>query len=98
MLAARAGIVMQVEDDYYGAGLDREKFGSRANVVRILHPDGSMAIYAHLKPESVVIQPGRQVYVGQKLGESGNTGFSTGPHLHFEVRINGQVTNPLNYL
>ena len=88
VLAARAGVVMQVEDDYYGAGLDREKFGSRANVVRILHADGSMAIYAHLKPESVVIQPGHQIYVGQKLGESGNTGFSTGPHLHFCVQVN----------
>src|ERR1043165_5493777 len=50
--------------------------GTRANVVRVLHADGSMAIYAHLRPESVVIQAGRHVYVGQKLGESGNTGFS----------------------
>lgn len=88
VLAARAGIVMQVEDDYYGAGLDREKFGGRANVVRVLHDDGSMAVYAHLKPESVVIQAGRQVYAGQQLGESGNTGFSTGPHLHFCVQVN----------
>ncbi|MDC8011325.1 M23 family metallopeptidase [Tahibacter soli] len=88
VLAARDGVVMQVEDDYYGAGLDREKFGTRANVVRVLHADGSMAIYAHLRPESVVIQAGRHVYVGQKLGESGNTGFSTGPHLHFCVQVN----------
>lgn len=88
VLAARGGIVMQVEDDYYGVGLDREKFGGRANVVRVLHEDGSMAIYAHLKPESVEVQAGRHVYVGQKLGESGNTGFSTGPHLHFCVQVN----------
>lgn len=88
VLVAREGIVMQVEDDFYGAGLDREKFATRANVVRIVHADGSMAVYAHLRPESVVVQPGRHVYVGQKLGESGNTGYSTGPHLHFAIQLN----------
>jgi len=88
VLAAREGVVMQVEDDFYGAGLDKEKYATRANVVRVLHADGSMAVYAHLRPESVVVQPGRHVYVGQKLGESGNTGYSTGPHLHFCVQVN----------
>jgi murein DD-endopeptidase MepM/ murein hydrolase activator NlpD len=88
VLAAREGIVMEVQDDYYGAGLDKEKFATRANVVRILHRDGSMAIYAHLRPESVSVQAGRHVYVGQRIGESGNTGFSTGPHLHFCVQVN----------
>lgn len=88
VLAAREGIVMEVQDDYYGAGLDKEKFATRANVVRVLHRDGSMAVYAHLKSESVGVQAGRHVYVGQKLGESGNTGFSTGPHLHFCIQVN----------
>ena len=88
VLAAREGVVMEVQDDYYGAGLDKEKFATRANVVRILHRDGSMAVYAHLRPESVGVQAGRHVYVGQKIGESGNTGFSTGPHLHFCVQVN----------
>lgn len=88
VLAAREGTVMQVENDFYGAGLNKEKFASRANVVRVLHSDGTMAVYAHLKPESVVVQTGRHVYVGTKLGESGNTGFSTGPHLHFCVQVN----------
>jgi murein DD-endopeptidase MepM/ murein hydrolase activator NlpD len=88
VLAAREGTVMQVENDFYGAGLNKEKFASRANVVRVLHGDGTMAVYAHLKPESVVVQTGKHVYVGTKLGESGNTGFSTGPHLHFCVQVN----------
>lgn len=88
VLVARDGVVMQVEDDFFGAGLDREKFATRANVVRVLHVDGSMAVYAHLRPESVVVQAGRHVYVGQKLGESGNTGYSTGPHLHFAIQLN----------
>lgn len=88
VLAARDGVVMEVQDDYVGAGLDREKFAGRANVVRVLHSDGSMAVYAHLRPESVTVQAGRHVYAGQPLGESGNTGYSTGPHLHFCIQLN----------
>jgi murein DD-endopeptidase MepM/ murein hydrolase activator NlpD len=88
VLAARDGVVMEVQDDYYGAGLDKEKFAGRANVVRVLHRDGSMGVYAHLRPESVGVQVGRHVYAGQPIGESGNTGFSTGPHLHFCVQVN----------
>lgn len=88
VLAARDGIVMQVEDDFEGAGLDREKFVDRANHVRLLHADGSMTVYAHLAPESAVVSPGQRVRAGQRLGSSGNTGFSTGPHLHFAVQIN----------
>lgn len=88
VLAARAGLVMQVEDDFEGAGLDREKFGARANHVRILHADGTMGVYAHLQPESVLVRPGRTVHAGQRIGASGNTGYSTGPHLHFAVQVN----------
>ena len=88
VLAARGGVVMQVEDDFEGAGLDREKFGGRANHVRVLHSDGTMAVYAHLGPESVRVRVGQRVSAGQALGASGNTGFSTGPHLHFAVQVN----------
>ncbi|MBD8526703.1 peptidoglycan DD-metalloendopeptidase family protein [Pseudomarimonas arenosa] len=86
--AARGGIVMQVEDDFTGNGLDREKFGSRANNIRILHDDGSMAIYGHLSVDSVMVRAGARVQPGQIIGASGNTGFSTGPHLHFAVQLN----------
>ena len=88
VLAARGGVVMNVEDDFEGAGLDREKFGGRANHVRVLHADGTMAVYAHLKPETVRVRQGQRVSVGQQLGASGNTGFSTGPHLHFAIQVN----------
>ena len=79
---------MQVEDDFEGAGLDQEKFASRANHVRVLHADGTMGVYAHLQPESVTLGPGQRVRVGQRIGASGNTGFSTGPHLHFALQRN----------
>ena len=88
VLAARGGVVMEVANDFYGAGLDKEKFGSRANLVRVLHDDGSMAVYAHLALESVVVSVGQRVRTGQHLADSGNTGFSTGPHLHFTVQAN----------
>jgi murein DD-endopeptidase MepM/ murein hydrolase activator NlpD len=88
VLAAREGIVMQIADDFRGAGLDLEKFGARANFVRILHADGSMALYAHLQPETARVRPGARVRAGQVIGAVGNTGFSTGPHLHFVVQVN----------
>ncbi len=86
--AAREGVVMQVESDFDKAGLKLEKYGGRANLIRILHDDGSMAVYAHLKPEGVLVRVGQRVRAGQPIGLSGNTGFTTGPHLHFAVQVN----------
>ena len=88
VLAAREGVVLQVESDFSGTGLDRERYGGRANYVRILHADGSMALYAHLKPEGVLVRVGQRVRQGQQIALSGNTGFSTAPHLHFVVQAN----------
>ena len=88
VLAARAGVVMQVESDFDKAGLSLEKFGGRANFVRILHDDGTMAVYAHLQESGVLVRQGQRVQAGQQIGKSGNTGFTTGPHLHFVVQVN----------
>lgn len=88
VLAARGGLVMQVEDDFEGAGLDMEKFATRANYVRVLHDDGSMAVYAHLQTDSMLVRPGQRVSVGQTIARAGNTGYSTGPHLHFAIQVN----------
>ena len=88
VLAARAGVVMQVESDFDQAGLTLEKFGGRANLIRIVHDDGTMAVYAHLKMEGVLVRVGQRVRAGQQIGLSGNTGFTTGPHLHFAVQVN----------
>ena len=88
VLAARAGVVMQVESDFSKAGLKREKYGGRANFIRILHDDGSMALYAHLATDGVYVRVGQRVEAGQRVALSGNTGFTTGPHLHFVVQVN----------
>ncbi len=87
VLAARAGTVVFLESRYFESGLDRAKYLSRANQVRILHDDGSMASYAHLQPASINLEPGQRVEVGEQIGLSGNTGFSSGPHLHFVVLV-----------
>ncbi|MEE4295073.1 MAG: M23 family metallopeptidase [Wenzhouxiangella sp.] len=86
--AARAGVVMDRERYFHQAGQDLERFGPRANFVRILHDDGTMAVYAHLDYEGVAVFPGEQVERGQYLGRSGNTGYSSGPHLHFVIQKN----------
>lgn len=78
VLAARRGTVMQVRD-----ADDRE-----ANFIRLLHEDGSMAIYAHLQPAGIRVRTGQQVAAGELIGLSGNSGRSTAPHLHFAVQVN----------
>jgi len=86
--AARAGIVMSVDNDFFKSGVDKQAYKARANSIRILHNDGSMAVYAHLQLERAQVDEGMQVQAGQLIAYSGNTGFSSGPHLHFAVQIN----------
>jgi len=88
VFAARGGVVFAVATDNFKNGLDPKKDGSAANVVQILHDDGTYALYAHLNWNSIRVQPGDRVSRGQYIAESGNTGFSTGPHLHFAVLRN----------
>ena len=87
VLAARDGVVMQVEAGF-SEGAPDLRLDGLANFVRVLHDDGSMALYAHLDADGVFVSPGERVRRGERLGLSGNTGFSSGPHLHFVVQAN----------
>ncbi|WP_428353316.1 peptidoglycan DD-metalloendopeptidase family protein [Methyloprofundus sp.] len=86
--AARAGVVMSLENDFFKGGIDKQAYKARANSVRILHDDGSMAVYAHLQVDRAQVYAGMRVEAGQLIAYSGNTGFSSGPHLHFSVQVN----------
>ena len=84
--AAAAGLVVV-------ASLGRVGYG---NFVVVAHGHGVETLYGHLKTIDVAV--GDQVAVGQFIGLEGSSGFSTGPHLHFELRISGQPADSMLYL
>ena len=73
-------------------------YRSYGEYVVVNHHDGTMTLYAHMLSGSRTVVKGQNVAQGQVLGIVGSTGNSTGPHLHFEVRVNGRCVNPLPYL
>jgi len=83
IVAARAGIVVKIENQQTGRGNN-----PAGNFVRILHDDGTMGVYLHLQKGSVSVNEGQRVAQGSSIARSGNTGNSTGPHLHFVVQRN----------
>ena len=82
--AARAGIVAALKN-HFGPGKLQPKYKTRANYVAIRHEDGTYARYFHLQKDSVCIKRGDTVGRGDVLGNSGNSGYSAVPHLHFDV-------------
>jgi murein DD-endopeptidase MepM/ murein hydrolase activator NlpD len=71
--------------------------GGYGNLVEIEHPDGSVTLYGH--NDRVLVRVGQQVAQGEQIAEMGTTGYSTGPHSHFEVHLPGQgAVNPMAYL
>ena len=84
--AAFDGVVIGSQSDVYGYG----------KYVVIGHPDGTATLYAHLSAISVL--PGQSVLRGQVLGAEGSTGNSTGPHLHFEILVDGQPVDPAAFV
>ena len=86
VMAAADGVVVAVGDDTFGYG----------NYVVIAHGGGIETLYGHLLRTSVAA--GERIGRGQVIGLEGSTGYSTGPHVHFELRVNNLVTDPLPYL
>lgn len=82
--AARSGVVVRVVDSFNRGGLSRSYF-RRANMIVLLHSDGSQAYYGHLRKKGSIVQVGDTVQQGQHIGYSGSTGYSFFPHLHFIV-------------
>jgi murein DD-endopeptidase MepM/ murein hydrolase activator NlpD len=82
--AARDGVVIAAREDSDQGGLKTENL-SDGNYISIQHSDSSVAHYWHLKKEGAFVSVGDTVKAGQLIGESGNTGYSAFPHLHFEV-------------
>lgn len=83
--AARDGLVLDVKKHFDQGGIGY-KFLPLGNYIAILHEDGSIAFYWHLKKNGSLVNVFDSVKKGQVIGLSGNTGFSAFPHLHFEVR------------
>lgn len=71
-------------------------FGTFGNYIRIRHPNGYQTVYAHLNGFARGIRAGTRVTQGQTIGYVGSTGASTGPHLHYEVHLNGRPMNPMS--
>ncbi len=70
--------------------------GANGNFIRLIHDNGWVTLYLHLSRFADGIAPGVRVTQGQKIGEVGTTGRSTGPHLHYEVHIDGSPVDPLS--
>lgn len=85
--AARAGRVVSVRMGSNSGG-SSPTYRSLANTIYIEHADGTYGVYAHLRHRSALVEPGQTVRTGQIIAQSGNTGYSTAPHLHFAVLRN----------
>lgn len=93
VVAAKGGKVIVSEAKVRGG-----RYYSYGEYVVIQHSDGKQTLYAHMRQGSRRVSVGQVVQQGQVIGVVGQTGNASGPHLHFEVRINGRPVNPLNYL
>lgn len=91
IIAADSGKVIMAGWGYYGSG-----YGGYGNVVAIDHGGGYSTLYGHCS--KVAVSKGQTVKKGQVIAYVGNTGDSTGAHLHFEIRVNGVAKNPRQWL
>ncbi len=97
--AARAGRVVRVKEDSKEGG-PSAKYQGKDNHIVVLHEDGTLGYYVHMKYKGALVEEGQDVEQGDLLGLSGNTGYSTRPHLHFVIRkptVDGPVSIPFRF-
>jgi hypothetical protein len=103
IISAAAGVVIKVVDGNYDrchidlalGGIDCDGHPMKANKVTIAHDNGYHALYAHMKKESIIVEEGQRVERGEVLGLVGSSGYSSAPHLHFEVSLpKGDIIDP----
>ena len=91
VLATRDGTVVAYNAAAQGAGTTPDFLDyKRTNFVLVAHDDGTIGEYMHLSPSGIEVKPGQRVARGDRLALSGNTGFSSTPHLHFQVMTAGE--------
>jgi murein DD-endopeptidase MepM/ murein hydrolase activator NlpD len=93
-LSGRRGTAIIAPAD--GVVVFAARSGGMGRMVRISHGFGFTTVYAHLN--KILVEPGEDVRRGQQIGELGSSGRSTGPHLHYEVYVDGKSVNPLYYI
>jgi murein DD-endopeptidase MepM/ murein hydrolase activator NlpD len=79
--AARSGVVLKTEARY----VDGNRKPGEENYIFVDNGDGTFSRYYHLTKDGVFVQPGKKIVAGERIGKSGDTGASAGPHLHFDV-------------
>ena len=92
--AAGDGEIIEVRKDYNQTDTTGSSYG---NYVKIKHNDTFITLYAHLEYGSITVNVGEKVKQGYKIGNMGNTGYSKGTHLHYELFMNKVKINPINY-
>ncbi len=95
-VGARAGAPIVAADSGYVIKASHGWNGGYGRMVMIDHGNGFVSLYAHMN--TVYVRQGENVAKGEQLGTVGNTGRSTGPHLHFEIRLDGVARNPFYFL
>ena len=101
VISVKDGVISKITNEC-SDGANADCGGGYGNYIMIQHVDGNYTLYAHLASGSISLNVGDSVKQGQVIGKVGNSGKSTGPHLHFEIRVGGNdislVQDPLSFV